>query len=204
MKKSLKAIKNLNVSERTSIDNKLTATSLHLNYAFEYGVDFKNRIITLTGEILHGWFDVVDTALTQMELDGKSKVTIKINSPGGDTYEAMAVVGRLTSSKCYIVTEGFGHVMSAATLILACGNRRRMSKYAYFMWHESAYDPGFERVSTHRATQKQIEREEKLWCQTMAEFSNKPEKFWAKEGLHVDAYFDANQLLEFEVVDEVI
>lgn len=199
-----KVNKNLNVSERTSVDNKLTAASLHLNYAFEYGVDFKNRVITLTGEIVHGWFDVVDVALTQMERDSKATVTIKINSPGGETYEAMAVVGRLTSSKCHIVTEGYGHVMSAATLILACGSKRRMSKYAYFMWHEAGYDPGYDRVSTHKATQKQIEREEKLWCQTMAEFSKKNEKFWKETGTHVDAYFNADQLLKYGAIDEVI
>jgi len=174
-----------------------------LSYAFEYGVDFKNRTITLSGEIIQGWFDIVDAALTQMESEGKSKVTVKINSPGGDTYEAMAVVGRITSSKCHIVTEGFGHIMSAATLILACGDKRRMSKYAYFMWHEAGY--GLEdRISVHKSTLKQVEREEKLWCDTMAEFSNQSEEFWRTKGIHIDAYFDANDLLEFDVIDEVI
>src|SRR5690606_3433905 len=91
-----KANKNLQISERTSVDNKLTYAALLLNYAFEYGVDFKNRTITITGEICQGWFDIVDAALTQMEQEGKSTVTIKINSPGGDTYEAMAIVGRLS------------------------------------------------------------------------------------------------------------
>jgi len=143
--------------------------------------------------------------MNRMELESKNKtVTIKINSPGGDTYEAMAVVGRLRSSSCRIVTEGYGHIMSAATLILACGDKRKMSEFAYFMWHEAGYGLDGDRVSTHKATLKQVEREEKLWCDTMAKFSNKTSKFWEKTGKHIDVYYDAHELIELGVIDEVI
>lgn len=194
---------NLSVSPKASVDSKLTYAALLLSYAFEYGVDFDNRVITLAGEIKQGWFDVVDAALTQMEAAGKATVTVRINSGGGDTYEAMAVVGRLTTSKCYIVTEGFGHVMSAATLILACGHKRKMHKYCRMMWHEASY--GLEgRHSENKHTVKMIEEEEKLWCDVMSEYSNKDSKFWKKEGISLDRFFWADELLEYDVIDEIL
>jgi hypothetical protein len=80
-----------------------------------------------------------------MESEDKSTVTIKINSPGGSTYDAMAIIGRIRSAKCYIVTEGYGQIMSAASLILASGRKRRINKYAFLMWHEASYGVGVAR-----------------------------------------------------------
>jgi ATP-dependent protease ClpP protease subunit len=174
-----------------------------LNYLFEYGVDFENRVITLSGPVKEGWFDIVDAALTQMEKVSKATVTIRIHSGGGDTYEAMAVVGRISVSKAHIVTEGFGHVMSAATLILACGDKRRMQKYCRLMWHEASYEVDG-RHSENKHAVKMIEEEEKLWCETMAEFSDKDAKFWKTRGVGVDKYFWAPELLELGLIDEVI
>lgn len=194
--------KSFQISEKVNVDTKLTYTALLLSYAFEYGVDFKNRVIRLTGAIEEGYYDLIDAALTEMESESKQTITIKINSPGGDTYEAMAIVARIEQSKAYIVTEGIGHIMSAAALILACGNKRRMSRLAWYMWHESSY--GIEdRHSRIKATTKQLDREEKLWADTMETYSFKKSSFWLKEGTGIDAYFTASELKKLGVVDEV-
>lgn len=192
-----------NVSKQTSIDNRLNALSLHLGYLFDRGVNFKDRIITWSAEIEHPMFTVIDAAITEMERDSRKTITLRLNSPGGDTYEALAVVGRLRRTKCKIVTEGFGHIMSAATLILACGDERRFSKYGVFMHHESTY--GIEgKHSEVKDLAEQMEREELQWAKNMEVFSKKSAKFWLKEGTRKDAYFTAEQLLEFGVIDEII
>jgi len=194
--------KNLSNIGRTTVDNKLTHSAMMLNYQFEWGVDFTNRIINLVGEIDEKAFEKVDQALTTMEADNRQKITIKINSPGGDTYQALAIVGRMRESPCYIHTKGYGHIMSAAALILAAGNKRRMSDVAFFMWHEASY--GIEgRHSENKAVVKQMEKEERLWAQQMAECSNKSETYWSENGILIDAYYTAEQLLKMEVVDEL-
>lgn len=190
------------IGPKTSVDNKLTHTSMLLNYQFEWGVDFRNRIINITGEIDETQFEVVDAALTAMESESKQKVTIKINSPGGETYQAMAIIGRMKESKCHIVTKGYGHIMSAAALILAAGDKRMMSEIAVFMWHESSY--GLEgRHSEMKANVAQAEREEELWAEQMAECSERSIEYWKKHGVHTDAYFKASELLEMSVIDEL-
>ena len=194
---------NLGVNQARLSDSKLSGISLHLEYLFEYGVNFKDRIITLSDSIEPPMFDFVDAALSEMESMNGKAVTIRIKSEGGDVYDAMAIVGRMKRSKCKIITEGYGAIMSAATLILAAGNKRRISQYAVFMHHEAWYHLATARHSEQQATVKQMETEEKLWSKWMATFSGKTEKFWYEKGKHMDAYFTPEQLLKFGVVEEV-
>lgn len=191
------------LNPNTKLEDRLSHASLLLGYLFDYGVDFQRRTINLTGDVDEEMFTKLDAALNEMEAESRATITIKINSPGGYVYQAMAIVGRIRQSKCHIVTCGYGAVMSAATLILASGNKRQISKHAWFMHHESQY--GVEgRHSSNKAAGAQAEREEKQWAEWMAGFSKKNKEFWYKNGTNVDSYFSADELLELGVVDELI
>lgn len=191
------------VGRNTSVENKLNHQAMLLSYEFDYGIDFKRRVIKITEEIDQTIFDRVDGAMTEMEAQGRGDITIKINSPGGETYHAMAIVGRIKESSCKVVTKGYGHVMSAATLILASGTRKRlMSEDAFLMWHEASYELTG-RHSENKATVKQIDREESLWARRMSEHSNRDMKFWLEHGIGKDVYFDTSQLLKLGVIDGI-
>lgn len=198
-KNSLSNIQN----SKTTIDNKLTFAQMNVNWAFEYGVNFTERTITWSQDIEFPMFDIIDAALTIMETESpKKKVTLKLHSPGGNTYEAIAVIARLRKSSCYIAIEGYGHIMSAATLILASAKSRKLDKMAQFMWHEASY--GAEgRHSEMKALVAQVEKEEKTWAKAMADLTGKTEKFWLEKGVHIDYYLDAETLLKYGVIDEI-
>lgn len=191
------------VGKTSSTEHKLTTAAMLLSYHFEYGINFRDRIINVTGEIDDGTFDLIDAAITEMEAQSRKDITIKLNSPGGETYAAMAIVDRIKESKCKITTKGYGCVASAATLILASGTRRReAAKGLIFMWHESSYIVDGSH-SQNKSYVKQAEREEEVWCVRMAEASNKTKKFWKTKGVGIDAYFSAEELLTYGVVDEL-
>src|SRR4051812_7142651 len=99
----------------------------YLDFTFK-GINLRARSITITEEIDYKWFIEVDAAMSEFEAQSSKPVTIKISSQGGNVYDALAIVGRLKRSKCMIVTEGYGSIMSAATLIFASGNTRKISK----------------------------------------------------------------------------
>lgn len=200
---SLKPRKNFDFNTKSVSDAKVTQLGIHLETLFDRGVNFRDRIITLTGEVEEPMFDLVDAALSEMESDSRKAVTIRINSPGGSTYEALAIIGRLKASKCKIITEGYGHIMSAATLILACGDERRISTYSWFMTHEASYEV----TGKHKEiknTVAQVEREETQWAKWMEQFTKKDEKFWKKVASDRDAYYSPEELLELGVIDEII
>lgn len=182
-------------------ESKISQTALHLEYLFD-GVDFKNRSITISEDIHEDLFIFVDAAMNEMERVNRKHITIKLNSPGGSVYEALAIVGRMKKSPCNIHTEIYGHTMSAATLIAAAGDVRKMSKYAFFMHHSSSYEVSG-RHSEVRATVEQMEREERLWAKWMADLTTPDDEFWYETGKNVDAYFTAEECLELGVVDEV-
>lgn len=190
------------ISPNAGIDNRLTHASMLLGYMFKYGIDFRRRIINLTGEVDDDMFELVDQALTEMEAESRKFITIKINSPGGYCYQALAIVGRIRESKCKIVVKGYGEIMSAATLILASGDVRKVSKHAVFMYHEPSY--GFyDRHTMNRDLIVQSELENKQWASAMEEFTAVPQSFWLEAGERKDAYFTAQQLLDMGVVHEI-
>lgn len=183
---------------------------LKLDFSFDYGVDFDNRVVRMSGyigDILEDFesvtFDKVDAALTRMENDSSEPITIRLNSGGGSVYEGLAIVGRLTSSPCEIIVEAYGCCMSAATLILACGDHRRISKYTISMFHQSAYGVS----GSHEEVKEQVEqqeKEEKLWAKWVAELSKKTEKFWYKTVKKKNVYLTAEKMFAYGVVDEII
>ena len=195
----------VNFSNTSNKEDKLSLYKLHLDLIFDYGINFKERIIVLSSDIEEGLFEFVDASLTEMESQGRGKIIVKINSYGGDFYEALAIVGRIQKTKnknIQVITEGYGKVMSASTLILASGTKRRISKYAFFMHHGSSYGVKG-RHEDIKDYVNQAEKENKLWNKWIAELSKKSVKFWEDAARKKDAYFTAEELKKLGVVDEV-
>lgn len=117
-------------------------------------------------------------------------------------YEGLAIAGRIRSSKRTIITEGYGHMMSAASLILAAGHKRRMSQYSWFMHHKMGYVVEGDHDSIKEFV-SQAEREDQKWAEMMAEFTSESKAFWNNIAHKKDAYFDAYQCLTYGVVDEL-
>ncbi len=186
-------------SKHTDVDKE----SLRLDYCFDKGINFLDRTIQITGEIQdNSSFDWLDAALTEMERGSRKSITIKINSPGGSVYEALAMVDRIQESKCQIITKCYGHAMSAASLILASGDKRLMGSRSWCMMHEiSTATTGS--VSEMEDQLDQIKREMNEWSKAMADFTNMNEEFW-KAALHKkDFYLTAEECLEHGIIDGI-
>lgn len=184
---------------------KLSEQQLYLDYSVNYGINIRDRVIRLTGEVDEDMFSKVDSAMDEMERENNKGVIVRINCMGGHPYDALAIVGRLQhTSVRQIITEAYGAVMSAATLILACGDKKRMSRYAWFMHHVSNYD--VKGSHTHiKETVKQAEVEEEQWAKAMAEFTGEKYdyKFWKRVGSKNDFFLSAEQALKYGVIDEI-
>lgn len=178
--------------------------ALRLEFCFEKGINIEDRIIQITGEILDNVsFDYLDAALTEMERKSGKAITLKINSPGGSPYEALAMIDRMRDSKCQIITKCYGHAMSAAGLILAAGDKRFIGSKSWFMHHEATYGAPVERHSMVKDYVQQMEREEVQWAKAMEEYTLKPEEFWKEAIDKHDFYLTAEECLEAGIVDEI-
>jgi ATP-dependent protease ClpP protease subunit len=171
--------------------------------AFKYGFNVSARTIQLVGEVCQEMFMQLDTAMTILEEESRASIIIRLNSEGGSCYDALAIVGRIRNSKCKVITEGYGAMLSAGSLILASGSKRRMSKYGWLMHHE-AYFGAEGSVSIVEHQVNQMKREMDLWASMMAEFSTTPKQFWATQGKSgKDLYLTPEECETLGVIAEV-
>lgn len=106
-----------------AIDSKLLSNGIHYQ----------------SGDIAQENVDLAIKWLLYENLDPKEKkLTLFINSTGGDLYQAFALVDMMNNSKHTIRTIGTGAIMSAAFIIFASGTKgeRYISENAGIMCHQ--------------------------------------------------------------------
>ena len=193
---------------------KVQRDKLNKEWMYDHGIDIENRIIRVVGAIGTGTieedvegdsfdFSMCEIGMSLLERLSSEPITFKINSPGGDCYDALAIIGRMKSSPCQIITEGYGHVMSAATLILMAGNKRRLSKYCVPMFHKMSYMAAGSHDDVTEQV-KQNDKEQQLWCGIYEEFSKQEASFWMSKMRKKEYYPTPQELLELGAVDELI
>lgn len=101
---------------------------------------FDNSTHFLSGDINDQSVSAVIRWILYENLAHKSprELTLYINSPGGDLYQAFALIDIMQASHHPIKTVGIGHIMSAAFLIFVSGTRghRVVAKNTGIMCHQ--------------------------------------------------------------------
>ncbi len=74
------------------------------------------------------------------DLNGVSapKLTVHINSPGGEVWDGIAIHSALMASKAYVTVEIDGLAASAASFIAMAGDNIRMARNATMMLHDAS------------------------------------------------------------------
>lgn len=85
-----------------------------------------------------GWFGGVSAVMVSDELaklKGVKNITVRLNSPGGNAYDGIAIYNRLKEHKAKIQVEIDGMAASAASVIAMAGDVIRMADNAIVMIH---------------------------------------------------------------------
>lgn len=94
-------------------------------------------VFFLTGEINEESTQEVMAWIQYQNLTSKKKkLTLFINSGGGNLYDAFALIDVMRASRLPVNTVGIGSIMSAAFLIFVCGRKRFISPNTSIMCHE--------------------------------------------------------------------
>jgi len=182
---------------------------------FEYGVDVKNRKVFLFDGVDEDSIGYVIKGLYLMEAENtteqRSKGTIKpielfIGSFGGSEYEMWALYDVIRTLESPIHTIAIGKCMSAAPLLVACGEPgyRFATPNTWFMVHQSWTEFLFERVDAVKKEIKHYEQMGATWYSMMEKHTNKPSGYWKRECEKVgDKFFDAWAAKEYGIIDHV-
>ena len=105
-----------------------------------YGEIVTNRPKTLwTDEKDDKLYIVLSEFLDDLEkVKERSKLTIRINSPGGELYAGLAIMNRLSEFKGDVITVVDGLAASAASIILQGGKTRKVHKGSMVMVHSAS------------------------------------------------------------------
>lgn len=139
--------------------------------------------------------------IADLQIHAGRPVTVRITSHGGDPDIALAIVGLLSAHDAHVTTEVYGQCYSAATLIFATGDTRRMQKYSWVMVHEGA-EAVEGNASTIKYTAKHMERSEAHWNAIMQELTGTDAKTWEKLNER-DTYLTADECLKLNLATEV-
>src|SRR3972149_8195641 len=128
------------------------------------------RIIFLMGPISSTLANIVIAQLLLLQQqDPKKEIKMYINSPGGEAYAAFAIYDTMQQLGNPISTIAVGMAASAATLILAAGNKgKRMSlSHAFVHIHQPLGEAGGQ-ASDIEITAKEVLRLKDLYAATLA------------------------------------
>ena len=177
-----------------------------LTAALEKGVDIKGRRIFLHGGVDEDTIGVAIRAMYLLADIDKAPIELMVTSYGGDLDEAFALHDVTRTIKVPVHTVALGKCMSAAPLLVACGQKghRYASEHVQFMLHDVSLDvdegsPTY--ITAHvDAARAQMNR----YAELLAKYTDKPKSHWSRFfQMRSDKFFSAEEALEWGLIDQI-
>lgn len=141
--------------------------------------------------------------LAEENLKSNYYVDIILNSPGGEALSAIAIHDTIKIDKREFRVTVVGSCQSAAVLILAAGDHRRMTRNSWVMVHEDSGD--YEGLSTSQVEKMAKEQRmfENQWNRIMAKDTGTLVSDW--ERLHkAETYLTPEECKALNLIQEIV
>lgn len=165
----------------------------------------KDRIIFVDGEINDATADLVVAQLLFLESENPKKdINLYINSPGGSVTAGLAIYDTMQYISCPVRTICIGQACSMAAIILSAGAKgnRFILPNARVMLHQPS--GGAEgQASDIIVTNKELQRIKELSISILSSHTSKSREEISHDLLR-DFYLDADQAVEYGIVDKVM
>lgn len=161
--------------------------------------------VVLSGEVSNEMFDKLVEALSGAEVG--SNISLLLHSDGGSAAAAVAIIEYMrllrAHSSLTIDVLAIGSCQSAATLILAHGDRRRLSKETIVMVHEDSTDGFSGKVHEAETFVQHLRNAENQWNRLLAAKTNVLAEDWSVINKQ-DTYLTPEQCLAMGLIDEIV
>lgn len=162
------------------------------------------RKIYIIGEINEEAFKSFCEQMDEFEKESKLPVLVVLNSLGGNALDAIAFSERIRLSRCVVNVTVCGLAASAAVLILASGQHRRITKNSWLMVHE---DIGtYKNIKTTDLAREALQARdfETQWNKLLSDFTHVSAAHWQALHERGDLYLTPDECLKLGIVDEII
>jgi len=130
-------------------------------------------------------------------------IRLRINSPGGDLIEAVAIYNELRAHPARVVTQIDALAASAASLVALAGDEVRMAENALFMIHEP-FGLTVGTAEEHRATADLLDKVSEATLVPAYVAATGRREPTIRAWMHEETWFTADEAAEAGFVDEVI
>jgi ATP-dependent Clp endopeptidase proteolytic subunit ClpP len=158
-----------------------------------------------TGEPIPGDFIAQDEFLRDLEkLSTKRKITVHINSVGGDLYAGIAIYNRLKSLSAQVITINDGLAASAGSVIFEAGNIRKVNTGSNLMIHSAAcFLYGFYQNAELGQVQNELEAHNKAALNIYVERTGRPLEE-IQTLVEAETWMTGQEAVDMGFADEVI
>lgn len=171
--------------------------------------DTQSRIITLGDITNENATYIISEILEINKFDEKKKIKepieLILTSCGGLVYEGFGIIDVIQNSITPIHITCYGLAMSMAFPILVSGHYRKMSQNSTLMYHEVAWDSGYEKLTNHKFGVKEGERLIKIFDTIIIDNTNINKK--QLDGIkrqQKEWYISPDEALKLGIIDEII
>lgn len=131
-------------------------------------------------------------------------IKLFINTPGGDAYACLGLLGIMKNCTSPIHTYVTGCAMSAGFIIAVNGHKRFCYENSTYMWHEAGYMIAG-KTTEHEESMVESIRIQKLFDKNIIEKTNLTEKDLKKiYKTKLDKIFSSETALKLGIVDEIL
>lgn len=176
----------------------------------QYGVDLKSRKIYLSGGIEEGTVDIVVESIDYLnnKLHNpetyQDPIQIMINSPGGYLEFLDYLYDSMINSAAEIHTIGSGIICSAATLVLAAGDKRFATESSSFMAHKPNMELSGD-DTTILSSVEDLKRSSQHYWKRLARHTNLTAGQWlSRVKRKGELWLDSQEMIQYGIIDEII
>ena len=162
--------------------------------------------IWLYGDIGESWDDYITAKRLSDELkklSGVKEITLRINSPGGNVFDGLAMYNSLKKFPARIVTEIDGMALSIASIIALAGDEVKMAGNAVYMIH-NPWTTAYGDSNEMRKVAEQLDLVRNSLAGTyVAKTGDKASLEEISEWMNAETWFNSEEALKAGFVDEI-
>ena len=164
----------------------------------------KDRIIFLSGEITDDIANTIVSELLYLDSINHNDISLYINSPGGSITSGMAIMDTMNYIKSDVSTICVGMAASMAAFLLSCGQKekRYILPNAEVMIHQPLGGVNGQATEIKIVAERIIKLKHKL-NELLSNNTNQDIKK-IEIDTERDYFMDANEALEYGIVDKII
>lgn len=181
-------------------------TKDQLEAVLEYGVDMLGRKVYLHGDVEEDTIGRVIRGMYVLGTVSDKPIELFVSSYGGVVDESMALHDVTRTIGCPVHTIALGKCMSAAPLLVACGEpgHRYATENTVFMLHDSHFDDVEGRPDDLQVLIDLEKASLGAYAKLLARYSKKPPVFWRNIFRRkTDRYFTATEAQEWGMIDHI-